>query len=294
MHLGITRGQKMFRIFNILILTALALLCLLPFVNVVAVAFSDKLYVSAGQVTFWPKGFSTYSFKYLLVRKSFWTAFVVSLLRVALGLTINLFLIVCTAYPLSKSKEQLSGRGIYAWFFFVTMLINGGLIPNYILISSLGLRDTIWSLVLPGCLPAFYLVLMLNFFRQIPRELEEAAMIDGAGHLRTLVEIYVPVSVPSIATIVLFCTVGHWNAWFDGMLYINTPSKVPLMTYLRNSITNLDMSEMSSLDVELMKLLSDRSLKCAQIIIAVIPVLCVYPFLQRYFVTGIVVGSVKG
>ena len=151
------------------------------------------------------------------------------------------------------------------------MLINGGLIPTYIVITQLGLRDTIWALVIPGALPVFYLVLMLNFFRQLPKELEEAALIDGAGHFRTLVQIYLPVSLPSIATIVLFCMVDHWNAWFDGMLYINSPTKLPLMTFLRNAISNLDMSEMSSADVALMKLLSDRSLKCAQIITATIP-----------------------
>ena len=135
---------------------------------------------------------------------------------------------------------------------------------------------------------------MLNFFRQIPIELEEAATIDGAGQLRTLLQVYIPVSLPSIATITLFSLVGHWNNWFDGTIYISQPDKLPLMTFLRNAVSNLDMSEMTSTDMELMKLLSDRSLKCAQIITATVPILCVYPFLQRYFVKGMVVGSVKG
>ena len=174
------------------------------------------------------------------------------------------------------------------------MLVSGGMIPLYLLINSLKMRNTIWSLVLPGALPAYYVVLMLNFFRQIPIELEEAATIDGAGHLRTLFQVYIPVSLPSLATITLFSLVGHWNNWFDGTIYISQPDKLPLMTFLRNAVSNLNMSEMTSADMELMKLLSDRSLKCAQIITATIPILCVYPFLQRYFVKGMVVGSVKG
>lgn len=262
--------------------------------NVIAIAFSKSSYVSAGQVSFWPKGFTTASFTYLIKRGTFWSSFCNSIVRCILGTSISLFLIVLTAYPLSKDNRALTGRTVYAWYFFFTMLINGGLIPTYIVITQLGLRDTIWALVIPGALPVFYLVLMLNFFRQLPKELEEAALIDGAGHFRTLVQIYLPVSLPSIATIVLFCMVDHWNAWFDGMLYINSPTKLPLMTFLRNAISNLDMSEMSSADVALMKLLSDRSLKCAQIITATIPILCIYPFLQRYFVKGIVIGSVKG
>ena len=294
MSIAVSKSRRAFQAANATILILLALICVLPFVNVIAIAFSKSSYVSAGQVSFWPKGFTTASFTYLIKRGTFWSSFCNSIVRCILGTSISLFLIVLTAYPLSKDNRALTGRTVYAWNFFFTMLINGGLIPTYIVITQLGLRDTIWALVIPGALPVFYLVLMLNFFRQLPKELEEAALIDGAGHFRTLVQIYLPVSLPSIATIVLFCMVDHWNAWFDGMLYINSPTKLPLMTFLRNAISNLDMSEMSSADVALMKLLSDRSLKCAQIITATIPILCIYPFLQRYFVKGIVIGSVKG
>ena len=148
--------------------------------------------------------------------------------------------------------------------------------------------------MLPGALPVFNLVLMLNFFRQVPQELEEAALIDGAGHIRTLVQIYLPVSLPAIATITLFCLVNHWNAWFDGMLYITTISKIPMQTYLRSIIMEMNITDMTADDYELYALLSNRTVKCSQIIVATIPILCVYPFLQRYFVSGIVLGSVKG
>lgn len=287
-------SQKIFNVFNIIILTCLALICLLPFVYVVAVSFSDKNMVAAGMVTFVPKGFTTVAYEFLVTRVAFWRAFATSLIRVLIGTCINLCLILLTAYPLSKDGHKLTGRTIYTWYFFITMLVSGGLIPSYMLITKLGLRDTIWSLVLPGALPIFNLVLMINFFRTVPEELEDAALIDGASHLRTLVQIYVPVSKPAIATISLFCMVNHWNAWFDGMIYINSPEKVPLQTYLRSVILKMDMSEMTGDGWELMALLSDQSLRCAQIVIAVIPILCVYPFLQKYFVTGITLGSVKG
>ena len=250
--------------------------------------------MDSNQVYFWPKGWTTSAYTYILTRASFWSSFRTSILRVLLGGSLNLFFIILTAYPLSKSNGKLHFRNVYTWYFFITMLVSGGMIPNYLLIAKLGLRDSIWSLVLPGALPVFNLVLMLNFFRQVPTALEEAALIDGAGHLRTLVQIYLPVSLPAIATITLFCIVSHWNAWFDGMIYITSPSKVPMQTYLRSVLIDMNMADMSADDYELYATLANRTVKCSQIIVATIPILCVYPFLQRYFVSGIVLGSVKG
>lgn len=287
-------GRKVFRVVNVIVLILLALICLLPFVNVIAISFSDSFYVDSNQVYFWPKGWTTSAYTYILTRASFWSSFRTSILRVLLGGSLNLFFIILTAYPLSKNNEKLHFRNVYTWYFFITMLVSGGMIPNYLLIAKLGLRDSIWSLVLPGALPVFNLVLMLNFFRQVPTALEEAALIDGAGHLRTLVQIYLPVSLPAIATITLFCIVSHWNAWFDGMIYITSPSKVPMQTYLRSVLIDMNMADMSADDYELYATLANRTVKCSQIIVATIPILCVYPFLQRYFVSGIVLGSVKG
>lgn len=287
-------GRKVFRVVNVIVLILLALICLLPFVNVIAISFSDSFYVDSNQVYFWPKGWTTSAYTYILTRASFWSSFRTSILRVLLGGSLNLFFIILTAYPLSKSNDKLHFRNMYTWYFFITMLVSGGMIPNYLLIAKLGLRDSIWSLVLPGALPVFNLVLMLNFFRQVPTALEEAALIDGAGHLRTLVQIYLPVSLPAIATITLFCIVSHWNAWFDGMIYITSPSKVPMQTYLRSVLIDMNMADMSADDYELYATLANRTVKCSQIIVATIPILCVYPFLQRYFVSGIVLGSVKG
>ena len=293
-HIKESPSRKVCRVVNVIVLTALALICLLPFINVIAISFSNSFYVDSNQVYFWPKGWTTSAYTYILTRASFWTSFRTSIIRVLLGGSLNLFFIILTAYPLSKSNDKLHFRNVYTWYFFITMLVSGGMIPNYLLIAKLGLRDTIWSLVLPGALPVFNLVLMLNFFRQVPTALEEAALIDGASHMRTLVQIYLPVSLPAIATITLFCIVSHWNAWFDGMIYITTPSRVPMQTYLRSILIDMNVADMSADDYELYAMLANRTVKCSQIIVATIPILCVYPFLQRYFVSGIVLGSVKG
>ena len=211
-----------------------------------------------------------------------------------LGGSLNLFFIILTAYPLSKNNEKLHFRNVYTWYFFITMLVSGGMIPNYLLIAKLGLRDSIWSLVLPGALPVFNLVLMLNFFRQVPTALEEAALIDGAGHLRTLVQIYLPVSLPAIATITLFCIVSHWNAWFDGMLYIKNQALKPLQTYLRSGVS-VD-SQVGDSNVYLEDLIANATAdgsNGAKIFLALAPIMCVYPFLQKHFAKGLVRGSVK-
>lgn len=294
MKIKTSTGRKVFVVVNAVVLTLLAVICIIPFINVIAVSFSDQISVTSGLVTFWPVNFTLTSYKYILQRTAFWQAFLIAIERTVLGTAVSLFFTILTAYPLSKSNDKLLGRSVYAWFFFLCMLISGGLIPSYILISSLGLKNTIWALILPVGMPAFNLVLMLNFFRQIPEELEEAALVDGAGHLRILVQVYLPVSIPSIATITLFCMVNHWNSWFDGLLYINNPSLMPLQTYLRNAILTISASSATQMNPELMKLTSDRSLKCAQVIISCIPILCVYPLLQRFFVTGLTLGSVKG
>ena len=262
MKIKTSMSRKVFVVINTMVLVLLAVSCIIPFINIIAVSLSDQISVTSGQVSFWPKGFTLASYNYILRR--------------------------------SATYDKLLGRSVYAWYFFICMLVSGGLIPAYILVSSLGLKNTIWSLILPVGMPVFNLVLMLNFFRQVPIELEEAALVDGAGHLRVLVQIYLPVSIPSIATITLFCMVNHWNSWFDGLLYINKPNLVPLQTYLRNAILTISASAAAQLDPELQKFTSDRALNCAQVIISCIPILCAYPFLQRFFVTGLVLGSVKG
>lgn len=290
-----SKSVAVFTVFNFIFLTFIALTCVVPFINIIAISLSKNSAVAANFVKLWPVHFTTYAYEYILNTPSFWRAFIVSLERVLVGGTVNLVLIILTAYPLSKEKRQFRHRTIYAWFFFFTMLFSGGLIPLYVLMLELKLLDTVWALVLPMALPVFNMILMLSFFRQVPKELEEAAFIDGAKHFRVLWSVYIPCSVPSIATIALFTIVWHWNAWFDGLIFMNSTEHYPLQSYLVTVITGLNFNKaISAGDYDRMKLLSDRTLKASQIIIATIPVLMVYPFLQRYFITGIVLGSVKG
>lgn len=289
-----TRGQKIFSVFNYVLLGLTAVLCLLPLVHVIALSFSDNAAVSGGLVTLWPVRFTWEPYVYVLERSAFWKAFGVTLQRAALGTAVNVLLVILLAYPLSMTGDKLRARTLYVWIFFFTMLFNGGLIPTYILIKEIGIMDTLWALILPGAVTVFNLILMLNFFRQVPEELEDAAMIDGAGHWRTLWQIYVPISTPAIATITLFCVVGHWNAWFDGLIYMRDAAHYPLQSYLQTIVVKFDFQTMSATDAQRLAQLNDRSVKAAQMVVAAVPILLVYPFLQKYFVSGIKLGSVKG
>lgn len=181
------------------------------------------------------------------------------------------------------------------WVVVFTMLFNGGLIPWYMTIRRLGIIDTIWALVLPGAVPVFNVILLMNFFRGIPRELGEAAVIDGAGKIYTLVRIYLPISVPALATLLLFSVVGHWNSFFDGLILMNKPKNYPLQTYIHQLVVRIDIQDIH--DPETLKQLqaiSNRTFNAAKIVVSMIPILIIYPFLQRFFISGIVLGSVKG
>lgn len=291
-----TPGERFFDILIYLFMGILSISCVVPIIHIFAVSLSDKDAAVAGWVGLWPVNFTTVAYQYLIERKAFFVSFGVSLKRLALGIPLNLFTILITAYPLSRSPRDFRGRTAYMWYFVFTMLFSGGLIPTYLNISRLGLLDTIWALILPGLLPVWNTILMVNFFRGLPKALEESAFIDGAGHMRVLFSIYVPLSTASLATIGLFTAVNHWNSWFDGMIYMNTPSNYPLQTYVRGVIAQVTQDIARAFEGEewrLMSKLSDKAVKCAQIFLAAAPILCVYPFLQKYFMTGIVLGSVK-
>lgn len=289
-------AYRWFLRFNYVFLTLLAVLCLFPIVNILAISFSSSAAVNAGSVTFWPVDFTLSSYKYILENNQFIHSFGTSLLRVVLGVSINLLFTILVAYPLSKEASSFRSRTVYAWIFVFTMLFSGGLIPGYLIVKEMGLLDSIWALIIPGAVPIFNVLLMLNFFRGLPKELEEAAWMDGAGHLRTLWSVYLPVSMPSIATITLFALVGHWNAWFDGMIYMRSPEHYPLATYLQSILQQVSVQtdNITFEQAALLNQISDRTTQASQIFLSIIPILAIYPFLQRYFVHGLVVGSVKG
>ncbi|RPK31120.1 hypothetical protein EDO6_01747 [Paenibacillus xylanexedens] len=201
-------------------------------------------------------------------------------------------IMLLTAFPLSKEDISFKGRSLYTWFFVFTILFSGGLIPSYILIQKLGLMNTIWALILPGALSVWNVILMMNFFRGLPKELEEAAYLDGAGHIKTLILVYVPLSLPAIATLSLFTMVYQWNSWFDGMIYMSDIKNYPLASLLQTIIVQQDLSKIN-VDPSMLENISQRTVRAAQIFIGALPILMVYPFLQRFFVKGIVIGAVK-
>lgn len=240
-----------------------------------------------------PRGITLDAYRYVRENRQFWNAFFVTLRRVVIGVSISLILVVLTAYPLSKPVSRFHGRPFFSWFFMISMLFSGGLIPTYMVISQLGILDTIWALTLPGAMNVGFMIMMMNFFRAVPPELEDAAVIDGATMFQTLRKIYLPLCRPSIAVIVLFSIVANWNGWMDGYLYMNTPDHYPLQTYLAamlmearatidTMITPQQLARMSSINV--------KTIECAQIFLAALPILCVYPFLQKQDTKGIFYG----
>ena len=287
-------GYQLFTIFNYIFLTVIALSCIFPIIHVLSLSFSSASAVAAGQVKLWPVEFTTASYQHVFGKREFLTAFMVSMQRVLLGVTINMVLVILLAYPLSKESKQFRMRTVYVWFFVFTMLFGGGLIPQYIFVKETGLIDTLWALVLPAAVPVFNVVLLLNFFRGLPKELEESAKLDGANHWVILWRIFTPISMPAIATILLFTIVGHWNSWFDGLIYMNQPEHYPLQTFLQTNVVTKQLTQMTAQEAELYLRINDRTGRAAQIFVAALPVMIVYPFLQRYFMKGIVLGSVKG
>ncbi len=290
----VSKGRKAFLLINGAVLILLTLVCFAPILNTLAMSLSDSADVAAGRVTFWPVNFSLDAYQFILTRSEFFSSFLITLERLALGTTLQMVLTVMCAYPLSKENSQFSLRTVYVWIFVFTMLFGGGVVPAYLNLKNAGLLGTIWSLVLPGAVSVYNILLLLNAFRGLPKELEESFCIDGAGHIRTMLQLYVPLSKPTLATLLLFTMVAHWNSWFDGMLYMNKPENYPLATYLRSIIVSFDFTKVTSEDAYLLAKISTRTSKCAQIIVAMLPIMLVYPFLQKHFVKGIVLGSVKG
>jgi putative aldouronate transport system permease protein len=245
-------------------------------------------------VTIWPVEFTTQSYQFVMENPAFGRSFLISLLRVLVGTPVNMLLTILVAYPLSRSRQEFRMRDFFAWFFLITVLFSGGLIPWYMVIRQTGLIDNFWALIIPGALPVFNVILVANSFRSIPKEMEEAAAMDGAGHWTILFRILLPLSLPVLATVTLFVAVSHWNAWFDGLILMNSPAKYPLQSYLQTVIVNPDPRMLTERNLALLKIISNRTTRAAQIFIAMIPILVVYPFLQRYFTTGIKLGSIKG
>ena len=292
-----TRGQTVARIIISIILVCVALTCILPFVYLLASSLSTNEQNVAGNVFLVPVDFTLQAYKYLLKRPEYFTSLWVSVKRVVIGTAFKMIIVTLTAYALSKPKSRFRHRGVFMVFFLIINYFGGGMMSTYMVNKELGLVDNFWVLILPGALDIWNITMLMNYFREVPKEIEEAVIIDGCGQFRMLTKIFIPISKPGLATILLFSIVGHWNSWFDGILYMNSPEKYPLQSYLYTVISGTNLSNTGSLSleqIEALKQLGNINLQSAQIFLGALPIILVYPFLQKYFIKGIKVGSVKG
>jgi ABC-type glycerol-3-phosphate transport system permease component len=287
-------GSKIFDFCNVITLVVITLACLIPLWYILMVSLSSKEAVNAGQVTFWPVGFNLLSYHKILGETAFLKSFFVSIQRVLLGGLIGVGCTLMTAYPLSRTQRQFPKRNIFMWTLIFCMLFNGGTIPWYMTMRNYHLIDNIWGLVLAGSLPVFNVIMAMNFFRNLPAELEEAAYVDGADPWISFIKVNIPLAKPMIATIALLTIVSHWNDFFQGLVLNTKQSNYPLQTYIQQMVVSQDYSSMSVEQIKKIIQLNNQSLDAAKIFIAMVPILLIYPFLQKYFVKGITLGSVKG
>ena len=287
-----TKPYRIFSVCNHIFLALLGFLCLMPLIHTLALSLSGKAPANANLVGLIPIDFTWDAYAKTLNNTDFLRSLGIAVQRTVIGTIFGMLVIFLAAYPLSKHGTAFRSRSFYSWFFIITLLFSGGLIPTYIVVQQLGLMNSIWALILPSTINVWLLVLMMSFFREIPKELEEAALIDGAGHFRILFKIFLPISLPAIATLSLFTMVSHWNSWFDGLIYLTQAEKYPLSTFLQTILVQMDASQLSSSGRELENI-SNQTVKAAQIFIGALPILLVYPFLQKYFVKGMVLGAVK-
>ncbi|MEU8662936.1 carbohydrate ABC transporter permease [Actinoplanes philippinensis] len=288
---GQTRGYRVFQVVNGVVLTVVVLVTLFPFVNIVARSFSGEQEIRSGQVSIWPKGFNLTTYDKVMSDAMFWTNYRNTVVYTVVATVIALVLTTCYAYVLSK--RNLRGRGLLVGIAVFTMFFNGGLIPNYVLISSLGLRNTLWAIVLPNAISVFNLLVMKAFFESLPTELEEAAAVDGTGTYGTLLRIVMPLSKAVLATMLLFYAVSFWNSWFAGFLYMDRQELFPVTVYLRNLIAGATSGTDNTATSEAALQIA-ASIQAVTIVLIMTPIMLVYPFIQRYFVSGVMLGAVKG
>ena len=286
-----TRGYRVFQTVNAVLLAGVVIVTLFPFVNIVARSFSGEQEIRSGQVVLWPKGFNLTTYDRVMSDSLFWTNYRNTVVYTVVATVIALVLTTCYAYVLSK--RNLRGRGLLVGIAVFTMFFNGGLIPNYVLVSALGLRNSLWAIVLPNAISVFNLLVMKAFFESLPTELEEAAAVDGSGTYGTLLRIVLPLSKAVLATMLLFYAVSFWNSWFAGFLYMDRQELFPVTVYLRNLIAGATAGTDNTATSEAALQIA-ASIQAVTIVLTMLPIMLVYPFIQRFFVSGVTLGAVKG
>lgn len=285
------RAYRVFQVVNAIILACVVAAVLFPFLNVLAQSFSGEKPIESGQVSLWPRGFNVTTYQHVMSDPLFWANYRNTVFYTVTATVVSMVLTTCYAYVLSK--KHLRGRRVLIGLAVFTMFFNGGIIPNYVLVSRLHLRDTVWAIALPNAISVFNLLVMKAFFENMPSELEEAAAVDGMDTYRILLRIVLPLSKAVIATMVLFYAVAFWNSWFSAFLYMDKEGLFTATVYLRNvidsitSVTNDQMAANTQVQIA-------ANIKAVTVVLVAVPILSVYPFIQRYFVSGVMLGAVKG
>lgn len=288
-----TKSEKAFQWFNYIFLTVLALLMIYPFWEVIRISFSTPAEASRMAFTLWPRETSLAAYESVIKNQFIWTGYKNTIFRVVIGMSIQMPLMILVAYPLSK--RYFPNRGFWTMIIVFTMFFHGGLIPNYILIKTLHLDNSIWALVLPRAIDTFAMLILRNYFMSLPESLEESAKMDGAGQMTVLIRIILPLCKPILMTVGLWGIVWHWNAWFDCLIYMRDSNKFILQAILRKIIIDAapQFSDMS-VSIDNVAQPSAEVIKCATIIVSTLPIMLIYPFIQKYFIKGVMIGSLKG
>lgn len=289
------RGEKVFEAVMYVLVTLVGLTMIFPLLNIISLSFSSERAVVSNEVGIWPVEFTTSTYSQVVKTTPIFLAIKNTVLLTVVGTAISMFCTICTAYALSK--KRLYGRSVFLGVITFTMIVNAGLIPNFLLIKDLGLMNTYWAIWLPSAISTWNMLVMKTFFSALPDSLEESALIDGANDLRILWSIALPLSIPSIATITLFYAVGYWNSYFNVTLYISKSGMKVLQQVLHEVVSKVNdvLSQMQADSNDaLMQPMASESVQGAAIVIATLPIMCVYPFLQKYFVKGVMIGAIKG
>lgn len=292
------KSERWFDAFAAMIVIIMVLSCLLPLLHVLALSLSSKRTVQSGAVSFWPKGFTFAAYEYILRDGQYVKSFGISALRMVVGTLIQLCTTIMIAYPMSLSKKYFPARNRYMTYLLFSNMFGGGLVPWYLLITGMGLTNNFGALIIPDMVTIGSAILMMNYFRNLPKALFESAQIDGANHIRILTSIYLPISLPIVATVTLFSGVGFWNDYFRGMIVMTKGKWIPLQTYIRSLTIDLASAQNISTVTDpsymaMMNEVTGRNFDSAKLVIATLPLLVVYPFVQKFFVTGITMGAVK-
>lgn len=293
MHLNDTKGYKVFRVFNIITMVLIVIVTFVPFINIIAQSFSSERYITAGEVFLLPRGFNVETYQAVLRNQRFWIHYRNTIVYTVVGVMIAMFLTTLLAYVLAKPKTRLKAKGFWVGFAVFTMFFAGGIIPTYIVYNNtLGITNTMWSVVFPLALSIYNMLIMKAFFENLPPSLEEAAAIDGMSTYGIFMKIVLPLSKPILATMTLFYAVAYWNAWFQAFMFLNDWTLFPVTLFLRNLISGATATgEAAAAEAGGAQIASN--VRSVSMFLTVLPIIMVYPFVQKYFVTGIMLGSVK-